>query len=503
MSVANGEIREDRTVPVGKDSSRGHYLLRQRDRHGRASAQRRVDGDRAAVELDDVLGGVESDAALVRLEGYRVLAAIQPIEYEIHVFPRDADAVIFDREDRLIPVVLGERDFDFAAGRIFESVIDDIGDGRLQALQVGRDRERRRHVEAQRDLFLTDDVAQVVEQRAHHFRQVHGGFLESQVFDAGFRRHEHLIDDAESVADPGDAGIDGLFGFDPDRRVALQALQSVADAGEGRAQLMLGDRQEVILHVLDFDQAGESAAGLVALVFLTERLLDDDVHVRRQDDEQSQMEEQVRERYRIIRDGLVQDRERRQIRADDPSDAPGHPRVQIDGRDHDREEEQEQIAAMDASGDQDEIHEEEHERVAVEVEKYPLAISAVQQEIGDVEDPHDQKERDRGPLVFDPREELREKADDSPGHERHQDAAHVDGDVISLEPEFERLVFFCVRRHYGWMRRSEPQPFEGLFQERLAVLGLGDVTEQDGADVFGVDLVDVDDDERHEELPRF
>ena len=79
----------------------------------------------------------------------------------------------------------------------------------------------------------------------------------------------------------------------------MQALQGVADAGEGRAQLMLGDREEVVLEILDLDQPRELRLASSRSYFWRRVSLTMTYMYRAEDDEQPQPQEKVVQRHRV------------------------------------------------------------------------------------------------------------------------------------------------------------------------------------------------------------
>ena len=63
-----------------------------------------------------------------------------------------------------------------------------------------------------------------------------------------------------------------------------------------------------------------------------------------------------------------------------------------------------------------------------------------------------------------------------------------------------RFLFELSRRKTAF---SESEPVEEALQERLMMLSLRDISEKDFPDILRIDLIDIDDDERHEKLARF
>src|SRR5262245_52555357 len=110
----------------GKSARRGGTLDREADREAAAPARLALDGQRAAVGVDDRPGDREPEAGTARLPGPRRVEPDERLEDPLGVGRRDADAGILDG-DLCLPADHPQRQLNLAScGRVLEGVLDEI-----------------------------------------------------------------------------------------------------------------------------------------------------------------------------------------------------------------------------------------------------------------------------------------------------------------------------------------------------------------------------------------
>jgi len=225
----------------------------------------RFGADGAMMRLDHLLGHEEAQARAADVDLVGVVGAAELLEEARQGLGRDADAGVLHGEDELV-MLLVERESsrDRALSRVLHGVVDDVGDHLLQLIPVGGDAivgaaAVRRLVgrEGELEAGLVDVRLELGDGVLDEHPEVDGleGVLHGAELDPA-----HV----QVVVDDGGEGLGGLIdavdalpgfvrqlahvAFEEERRVALHG-------GQGRAQLVRGERDEFGLLTIELGQA--------------------------------------------------------------------------------------------------------------------------------------------------------------------------------------------------------------------------------------------------------
>src|SRR6185369_6048987 len=173
---------------------------RQKDAKDAAAAARILDGDLAAVRLDQLLDDRQANARAARAGVHRRAPLLEAAEQALLQIVVDADAGVA-HGDGDAAGIFRELDVDRAARRReLDGVGDEVGDDALELLLVDVAHAAGRAPKRDAEPLLLGDGAPGGDDDVEEPRQIDGGDLQAQLALAPRGEDEQIVDEAEQLA---------------------------------------------------------------------------------------------------------------------------------------------------------------------------------------------------------------------------------------------------------------------------------------------------------------